>query len=45
MQWILLGLMTLLAPNPVPDAKVSFAASAPMVEVGSSLIFGSGDVL
>jgi acetyl-CoA acetyltransferase len=33
------------SPNPVPDAKVSFAAAAPMVELGSSLIFGSEEVL
>ena len=33
------------SPNPVPGARVSFAASAPMVEVGSSLIFGSEETL
>lgn len=33
------------SPNPVPGARVSLAASAPMVEVGSSLIFGSEETL
>jgi acetyl-CoA acetyltransferase len=33
------------SPNPIADAKVSFAAAAPMVEVGSSLIFGSEETL
>lgn len=31
--------------NPVPDAKVSFVNAGPMVEIASSLIFGSEEVL
>jgi acetyl-CoA acetyltransferase len=33
------------SPNPVPDAKVSFVNAGPMVEVASSLIFGSEEAL
>lgn len=32
------------SPNPVPDAKVSFVNAGPMVEICSSLIFGTEEV-
>ena len=33
------------SPNPVPDAKVSFVNAGPMVEICSSVIFGSEEAL
>jgi acetyl-CoA acetyltransferase len=33
------------SPNPVPDAKVSFCNAGPMVEICSSVIFGSEETI
>jgi acetyl-CoA acetyltransferase len=33
------------SPNPVPDVKVSFVNAGPMVEIASSLIFGSEETI